>query len=100
MEKLTEKEKQLMQLDEEENEILQAFEEGTLKKTGMSKEEIEDLKIAARETLKENDRISVRIPDRDLKKIKERARSSGIPYQALITAVLHQYADGKINATI
>ena len=64
MEKLTEKEKQLMQLDEEENEILEAFEEGTLKNTGMSKEEIEDLKIAAQETLKENDRISVRIPDR------------------------------------
>lgn len=100
MGKLTEKEKQAIQLDEEEMEILNNFEEGKLKKINMSEEEIEDLKIAARETLLEDNRISVRIPERDLKKIKKRAQVSGIPYQALITAVLHQYAEGKINATI
>jgi predicted DNA binding CopG/RHH family protein len=100
MSKLTEKEKKSMQLDEEEMGILEAFEEGTLKKIDMSAEEVEDLKIAAKETLIENNRISVRIPERDLKKIKTRARASGIPYQALITAVLHQYAEGKINAAI
>jgi predicted DNA binding CopG/RHH family protein len=100
MSKLTEKEKKVMQLDEEEKEILEAFEEGKLKKIDMSEEEIEDLKIAARQTLIENSRISVRIPERDLKKIKKRALKSGIPYQTLITAVLHQYAEGKISATI
>jgi len=56
--------------------------------------------IAARETLIENNRISVRIPERDLKKIKERAQVSGIPYQFLITAILHQYAEGKIGAAL
>ena len=73
MGKMTEKEKQAIQLDEEEIEILEAFEEGKLEKIDMSAEEIEDLKIAARETLSENNRISVRIPERDLKKIKKRA---------------------------
>jgi predicted DNA binding CopG/RHH family protein len=86
-------------LDEEEMEILKAFEEGKLK-IDMSEEECESLKIAAGETLLENNRISVRIPDRDLKKIKKRAQASGIPYQVLITAVLHQYAEGTINAVI
>ncbi len=100
MGKLTEKEKQARQLDEEEVEILNAFEAGKLKKIEMSEEEIESLKISARETLLENNRISVRIPELDLKKIKKRAQSSGIPYQALITAVLHQYAEGKINTAI
>jgi predicted DNA binding CopG/RHH family protein len=100
MDKLSEKNKRIMQLDEEEKEILEAFEEGKLKKIDMSEEEIEALKIAARQTLIENSRISVRIPERDLKKIKKRAQKSGIPYQTLITAVLHQYAEGKISATI
>ncbi len=100
MGKLSEKTKQIMQLDEEEKEILEAFEEGKLKKIDMSEEEIEALKIAARQTLIENSRISVRIPERDLKKIKKRAQRNGIPYQTLITAVLHQYAEGKISAAI
>jgi predicted DNA binding CopG/RHH family protein len=100
MAKMTQKEKQAIQLDEEEIEILEAFEEGKLKKIDMSAAEIEDLKIAARETLLENNRISVRIPERDLKKIKERAQVNGIPYQFLITAVLHQYAEGKISAAL
>lgn len=100
MGKMTQKEKQTIQLDEEEIEVLEAFEEGKLKEIDMSAEEIEDLKISARETLRENNRISVRIPERDLKKIKERAQDSGIPYQFLITAVLHQYAEGKISAAL
>ncbi len=100
MDKLTKKEKQIMQLDEEEKEILEAFEDKKLKKIDMSEEEIEDLKMAARKTLIENSRISVRIPEHDLKKIKERALASGVPYQTLITAVLHQYAEGKISAAI
>lgn len=92
--------KQSMQLDEEEREILEAFEEGKLKKIDISEEEREELKLAARQTLIENSRISVRIPEHDLKKIKERALKNGIPYQALITAVLHQYAEGKIRANL
>lgn len=100
MSKMTQKQKQAIQLDEEEIEILEAFEQGNLKKIDMSADEIEDLKIAARETLAQNNRISVRIPERDLKKIKERAQVNGIPYQFLITAVLHQYAEGKISAAL
>ncbi len=47
MGKSTEKEKQALQLDEEEMEILTAFEAGKLKKIDMSEEELESLKIAA-----------------------------------------------------
>lgn len=100
MNKMTQKEKKVMQLDEEEIGILEAFEEDKLKKIKMSAEDIEDLKLAAKETLKESNRISVRIPECDLKKIKERAHISGIPYQFLITAILHQYAEGKISAVL
>jgi predicted DNA binding CopG/RHH family protein len=87
-------------LDEEEMEILDAFEEGKLKQIEMSEIEIEELQSAAKEALTKNSSISVRIPVQDLKKIKSRALESGIPYQTLITAILHQYAEGKISATI
>jgi predicted DNA binding CopG/RHH family protein len=100
MAKMTDKEKQALQLDEEEMEILDAFEEGKLKQIEMSEIEIEELQSAAKEALTKNSSISVRIPVQDLKKIKSRALESGIPYQTLITAILHQYAEGKISATI
>jgi predicted DNA binding CopG/RHH family protein len=100
MAKMTDKEKQALQLDEEEMEILNAFEEGKLKQIEMSEIEIEELQSAAKEALTKNSSISVRIPVQDLKKIKSRALESGIPYQTLITAILHQYAEGKISATI
>lgn len=100
MDKVSKEEKNRLQLDDEEREILDAFESGKLTKIKMSEKEIEELKMTARETLIENSRISVRIPERDLEKIKERARTSGVPYQALITAVLHQYAEGQISGTL
>jgi predicted DNA binding CopG/RHH family protein len=100
MGKMTEKEKQSLKLDEEEMEILEAFEGEELKEIAMNETEIAELKLAAKETLTKDNRISIRIPERDLKKIKSRARESGIPYQILMSAVLHQYAQGKIKATI
>jgi predicted DNA binding CopG/RHH family protein len=100
MGKMSEKEKQKLQLDEEEREILEAFEAGKLEPIEMSKEEIEELKEAAKKVLSKRSRISISIPEWDLKKIKDRAIESGIPYQTLISAVLHQYAEGKISAAI
>lgn len=100
MNKMTEEEKQSLKLDEEERELLEAFEDEKLVPIEMNKSEIEELRTAAGKALNKSSRINIRIPQRDLKKIKERATESGIPYQVLITAILHQYAEGKISATI
>jgi len=43
-----------------------------------------------------NKSISLRIPNHDLNKIKERADSEGIPYQTLIGSVLHKYITDQL----
>ncbi len=100
MDKMAEIEKRTLMLNEEEREILEAFEDGKLSPIDMNEKEIEELKAAAAKAIDKSDRVSIHIPQRDLKKIKKRAVKTGIPYQTLITAVLHQYAEGRINISI
>lgn len=100
MAKNTEKKNKKLELDAEEKEILETFEEGNIKRVSLSNEERSMILQAAKNTLKKINRIHLRIPSADLQKIKKRAEDAGMPYQTLIGAVLHQYAEGKINASI
>jgi len=100
MDKLSEKEKNKLKLDTEEREILEAFESGKLIQIPVSQEEKNRIMLATRNTLKKINRINIRIPSSDLQRIKKRAEDAGMPYQTLIGAILHQYAEGKLNASI
>ena len=88
------------ELDPEEQEILEAFEKGELKSNIKDPKELEEIIMAAKSTLKKNARINIRLSEIDLMKIKAKAHESGIPYNTLIGAVLHQYANGKLSAAI
>ena len=80
-------------LDDYENEILEAYENGRLKP---SESETNYQKIAAN-TLKKNRKINIRISENDLSALKRRAAREGIPYQTLIGSVLHKYASGFLK---
>ena len=41
--------------------------------------------------------ISIRLLESDLERIKAKSISQGLPYQTLISALVHQYAIGKIK---
>ena len=41
--------------------------------------------------------ISIRLLESDLERIKARSLSQGLPYQTLISTLVHQYAIGKIK---
>ncbi len=45
---------------------------------------------------KKNRAISLRIAEYDLQKLKEKAEKDGIPYQTLITTVLHKYITNQL----
>jgi predicted DNA binding CopG/RHH family protein len=45
---------------------------------------------------KKNKAISLRIAEYDLEKLKERATNDGIPYQTLISMVLHKYITNQL----
>lgn len=87
-------------LDPEEQEILDAFEKGTLRSTLKDPKDIEAIVKAAENTLVRNKRVNVRLSEIDVMKIKAKAHENGIPYHTLIGSVLHQYANGKLTAAL
>jgi predicted DNA binding CopG/RHH family protein len=83
-------------LTAEEKEILDAYESGKLKKSADQSQEVEKLRAAARETFKKDARINIRLSARDLRSLQAKALREGIPYQTLVSSVLHKYIDGQL----
>lgn len=86
-----------MKYDKEEKYIIDALEKGNLKLTTPSKKEIESIKTAANNTFKKNKRITIRLYDHDFIGIQKKAMEMGIPYQTLISGIIHRYIEGDIK---
>jgi len=80
-------------LSEEEKSILKDFDAGEFKSV-LTPERKKMLQTAAEETFKKNKRINIRISERDLQTLQRRAMEEGMPYQTLISSVLHKYVSG------
>ena len=80
-------------LDLEEEGLVQAFETSDAPmKNGLTPKRKRDIEAMARATMTdERAKISLRIPRRDLTRLKSRALQEGIPYQTLINALIHRY---------
>ncbi|MCI0565515.1 MAG: hypothetical protein MN733_44190 [Nitrososphaera sp.] len=83
-------------LDTEEKEILKAFEEGGLKRAKNAKRKIDQHRAVAEATFKKDARINIRLSSRDLRSLQARALMEGIPYQTLVSSVLHKFVDGQL----
>ena len=86
-----------MKYDKEERDILDALEEGKMELAAPSKKEIESIKAAANNTLKKYKRITIRLYDHDFIGIQKKAMEMGIPYQTLISGIIHRYIEGDIK---
>ncbi len=82
--------------DDEELEILQALEAGTLKPVTDSVQRTKAHRTAATATFKKDQRLNIRISSRDLKNLQARALEEGIPYQTLAASLLHKYVSGQL----
>jgi len=90
------------QLDEEEAEILRAFEAGELKRVDNFEEEKRKLQQAAQYTqqLRKSMNANFRIQLGELNKLKQRAAEKGIRYQTLLSTLVHQYLEGQIEVKL
>jgi predicted DNA binding CopG/RHH family protein len=59
--------------------------------------EIEKAQEIARRTSAKDNKITIRISSRDLELLKTMAMDEGLPYQTMITSVLHKYVTGKLT---
>ena len=85
-----------MKPDKEEKEIVKAYESGQLKLSKPSKKELDAIKAAAESTFKKDKRITIRLYDHDYKGIQKKALQMGIPYQTLISGIIHRYIEGDL----
>ena len=81
------------ELTKEEKKILGDFEKGiyvpvrNLKKVKTLYEKI------ARNTLNKSKNINIRISERVLMRLKQKAAEEGLPYQTLASSILHRYTN-------
>lgn len=85
-------------LDADEQEILDAFDSGTITAKPATKAQRAQAKSIASQTLKREERINIRLSRADLTGLKDKACELGMPYQTLVSAVLHQYVTGRLAA--
>ena len=84
-------------LDADELEVINQIEKGEFSE---DLTELENLKLAAKNTVEKNERVNLRINEKDLLVIKRKATENGLPYQSLINVLIHQYAEGKITLSM
>ncbi|KAF0123029.1 MAG: hypothetical protein FD151_503 [bacterium] len=85
-----------MKYDKEEKTIIDAYEKGKMTLSTPAKKEIEAIKATARKTLIKDKRITIRLYDHDYRGIQKKAMEMGIPYQTLISGIIHRYIEGDL----
>lgn len=85
-----------MKLNKEEKEIEALFERDEIVLTKPDKALLNRLKSAAENTFKKDRRINIRLSDHDMVGIQRVAAAKGVPYQSLISGLIHQFVEGDL----
>jgi predicted DNA binding CopG/RHH family protein len=83
-------------LDDEEKDIIASIERGEWQSVKNLEKEIKKHQQYARNTLRKDKRVNIRITSRDLEALQARAAEDGIPYQTLMGSVLHRFIEGRL----
>ena len=59
-------------------------------------EEIKKTRAAAKATMIKSERMNIRISPRDLIGLKIKAMEEGVPYQTLVSSIIHKYLSGRL----
>jgi predicted DNA binding CopG/RHH family protein len=84
----------MARLNPEERELLRSVERGEWRPSG--KAALKRYVRAARSTLKKDRRVNIRLSQVDLEGIQTKAFEEGLPYQTLISSLLHKYVSGSL----
>jgi len=84
-----------MRLTREEQNILDSVEQGEWKSVPELAKEKLRYAAAARATQRKDRRVNIRMTERDLVRFQKRAEEEGLPYQTLISSILHKYITGR-----
>ena len=88
-----------MKITSEEKALLDSVETGEWESVADVEEQMNHYQNTAKSMFRKDRRINIRISERDLLKLQQRAFEEGLPYQTLISSVLHKYVNGRLAET-
>ena len=83
-------------LDKDEKEIMESYENGEWVSSG--DELKEEIRHAAKNSTLKNKRINIRLTEKDYRDIQVKAMEEGVPYQTLISSIIHKYNKGELKS--
>jgi len=87
----------MTRLNQEEQEVVEAYESGKVKRSRNAAQTQQRHQEYAEAMLRKDARINIRLTSKDLRGLQKRALAEGIPYQTLIASVLHKYVEGRLR---
>ncbi|MBD3278028.1 MAG: antitoxin [Candidatus Aegiribacteria sp.] len=85
-----------MRLTKEEKDILESVESGEWESLPEFRIMADEITYAAKSTMKKDKRVNIRMTERDYVHIQKVALREGLPYQTLISSILHKYLNGRL----
>jgi predicted DNA binding CopG/RHH family protein len=82
--------------DDEERDIIEDLRKGVYKSVPNKSARLKELKAMAENTLRRR-AVTIRMQERMIEDLKSLALEEGMPYQTLISSVLHKYLTGKLK---
>jgi predicted DNA binding CopG/RHH family protein len=83
-------------LTKEEKEILDSFEKDEWAPVTNLTKRKKELMAYARNTLRKDKRLNIRISERDLLELQKRAVNEGLPYQTYVSSIIHKFINGNL----
>ena len=83
-------------LKKDENQLLDSLEAGEWESVPRLENEIRKHGQYAKNTMRKDKRVNIRISSRDLEQLQTMAMEDGIPYQTLMSSILHRFLTGKL----
>ena len=84
-------------IDQEEADLMESIERDEWRPVKDIDQEKKKALVAARNTLKKEKRINLRLTQKDYYQIQIKAIEEGIPYQTLISSLVHKYLNGSLT---
>jgi len=85
-----------IKLNKNEKDILASYENDEWIEVPNMKNEIKKHMNYAESTLRKDKRVNIRISQKDLESIQRKAIEEGIPYQTLISSLIHKFVNGNL----
>jgi predicted DNA binding CopG/RHH family protein len=86
-----------LQLDDYERRLLESISQDEWNSVENLEAEVQQARDIAGQTSAKDNKITIRISSRDLELLKTMAMDQGLPYQTMVTSVLHKYVSGKLT---